>query len=300
MKILVIGGAGFIGRHLVDYLLDNHEICIYDNFSNSSKEGIEFLIKKGADFVNGDILDYQKLEKSTIGIDLIIHLAAKTDVANSIVNPEITNEVNVTGTENVVKCCKENKINKIIFASSAAVYEESEFPINENSVTNPISPYGISKLAAEQKIKKYSEKFGINAITLRMFNVYGKGQNIQYAGVISKFIKNISEKKPIIIIGDGTQTRDFVSIFDIVAGFNCAINKIEGKRGDIYNIGTGHATSIKELAETIQDVLGKTKVIHKEEIKGEIKHSVADATLAKNELEFVAKRKLQDEIIKLV
>ena len=301
LKILATGGAGFIGRYLVDFLSSHHEITIYDNFSNSSKADIEFLITKGVKFVNEDILDYQKLQKSCIGFDLVIHLAAKSDVTDSVIHPEITNEVNVTGTENVIKCCVENKIKKIIFASSAAVYMDSKMPVNESSKTNPLSPYGKSKLVAEQKIKKISEEYGINAITLRMFNVYGKGQNIQYVGVISKFIKNISKEEPIIINGDGKQTRDLVSIFDVVTAFDCAIKNIVGKKGAVYNIGTGTSTSINELAKMILKIADKkTEIKYKKQNKNEIKDSVADIILAKKELGFIAKHKLQDEIINLL
>ena len=285
----------------MDFLSSHHEITIYDNFSNSSKADIEFLITKGVKFVNEDILDYQKLQKSCIGFDLVIHLAAKSDVTDSVIHPEITNEVNVTGTENVIKCCVENKIKKIIFASSAAVYMDSKMPVNESSKTNPLSPYGKSKLVAEQKIKKTSEEYGINAITLRMFNVYGKGQNTQYAGVISKFIKNISMEEPIIINGDGKQTRDLVSIFDVVTAFDCAIKNIVGKKGAVYNIGTGTSTSINELAKMILKIADKkTEIKYKKQNKNEIKDSVADIILAKKELGFIAKHKLQDEIINLL
>jgi len=301
LKILVTGGAGFIGRYLVDFLLHHNEVTIYDNLSNSSKADIESLIEKGAKFVNEDILDYQTIQKSCIGFDLIIHLAAKSDVTESVIHPEITNEVNVTGTENIMKCCIENKIKKIIFASSAAVYMDSEIPVNENVKTNPCSPYGKSKLVAEQKIKKISEEFSINAITLRMFNVYGKGQNYQYAGVISKFIKNVSKREPIIINGDGKQTRDFVSIFDVVAAFDCAIKNLVGKKGNLYNIGTGNSISINELAKLILRIADKKiEIKYKEQNKDEIRNSVADIVLAKNELGFIAKQKLQDEIINLL
>ncbi len=282
-------------------LLPHNEVTIYDNFSNSSKVDIESLIDKGAKFVNEDILDYQKLQKSCIDFDLIIHLAAKTDVADSVIHPEITNEVNVTGTENIMKCCIENKIKKIIFASSAAVYDESKIPVNENAKTNPSSPYGKSKLAAEQNIKKISKEFNINAVSLRMFNVYGKGQNEKYAGVISKFIKNILQSEPIQINGDGEQTRDFVSIFDVVVAFECAIKNIKGKKGDVYNIGTGCSISVNELAKIVLlTTEKKIEIKHREQSKDEIKHSVADITLAKNELGFIAKQKLQDELINLL
>jgi UDP-glucose 4-epimerase len=300
LKILVTGGAGFIGRYLVNFLQNNHQVTIYDNLSNSSKEDIESLIEEGVNFVNDDILDYEKLRNSCIGFDLIIHLAAKSDVVDSIIHPEITNEVNVTGTQNIINCCIENKIKKIIFASSAAVYMDSKIPIMENAKTNPLSPYGKSKLTAEQIIQKLSKEFEVDAITLRMFNVYGKGQNLQYAGVISKFIESISNDKPIEINGDGKQTRDFVSIFDVVVAFECAIKNIDGKRGDIYNIATGDSISINELAKMILKIADKKiEVKYKEQNKDEIKNSVANIMLAKNELGFVAKQKLQDELMNL-
>jgi len=301
LKILVTGGAGFIGRYLVDFLLPQNEVTIYDDLTNSSKKDIESLIEKGAKFVNEDILDYQKLQKSCVGFNLLIHLAAKSDVADSMIHPEITNEVNVTGTENIMKCCIENKIKKIIFASSAAVYADSKMPVTENIKINPLSPYGKSKLAAEQRIKKISVEFGVHAISLRMFNVYGKGQNYQYAGVISKFIKNISKDRPIEINGDGEQTRDFVSIFDVIKAFECAIKNIDGKKGDVYNIGTGNSISINELAKFILRISNKkTEIKYKKQNKDEIKNSVADITLAKNELGFIAKQKLKDELVNLL
>jgi UDP-glucose 4-epimerase len=300
LKILVTGGAGFIGKHLVDFLQNQHEITIYDNLSNSTKESIIPLIEKGVYFVQGDILEYNNLVKSCVGSDLVIHLAAKSDVAESMINPEITNEVNVTGTQNIINCCIENKIKKIIFASSAAVYMDSKIPIMENAKTNPLSPYGKSKLTAEKIIQKLSKEFEVDAITLRMFNVYGKGQNLQYAGVISKFIESISNDEPIEINGDGEQTRDFVSIFDVVVAFECAIKNIDGKRGDIYNIGTGDSTSINELAKMILKIADKKiEIKYKEQNKDEIKNSVANIMLAKNELGFVAKQKLQDELMNL-
>jgi UDP-glucose 4-epimerase len=156
LKILVTGGAGFIGRNLADFLLNENEVTIYDNLSNSSKEDLNPLLKKGAKFVQADILDYLSLQKSCVGFDVIIHLAAKSDVAQSITNPKITNEVNVTGTINVLKCCVKNKIKKLIFASSAAVYGNCDFTINERTETSPLSPYGKSKLDAEKEIEKFA------------------------------------------------------------------------------------------------------------------------------------------------
>ena len=293
---MVTGGAGFIGRHLVEYLLDNHQITIYDNLSNGTMEKISFLIGK-VKFIKGDVLDFDKLLQSSKNFDVIIHLAAKSDVAESVIFPEDTINVNVNGTINVLKCCAQNKIRKIIFASSASVYGDSSDIISEKSATIPLSPYGKSKLDAEIQIRKFADEFGFDAIILRLFNVYGKGQNDQYAGVISKFLKNISENKPLIIYGDGKQTRDFVSVYDVIRAIECAISS---ENSGTYNIASGKSISINELAEIIVSSSGKKlDIIHKEEKRGEIKNSAADVSLAEKNLGFFAKRTLRDELSKL-
>ena len=301
LKILVTGGAGFIGRNLVSFLLKENKVIVYDNLSNSSQSDVEPLVEKGATFVNGDISDFQTLKKSSESCDLIIHLAAKSGVADSIKNPGITLKVNVDGTENVLQCCAKNEIKKFIFASSAAVYSDSEKPIDENSDTNSPSPYGKSKLAAEKLIKDYSLEFQIDSICLRMFNVFGKGQNAHYAGVITRFVENILQEKPIQINGDGKQTRDFVSILDVVDAFECAIKNIIGKRGNIYNIGCGESVTINHLAEILEKIVGnKITINHVERNNKEVRFSLADTALAKKELGFVAKRKLEVELKKLI
>jgi UDP-glucose 4-epimerase len=296
LKILVTGGAGFIGRNLAEHLLKNNEITIYDDLSNSTKEKLAPLIKNGAKFIKGDILDFDLLSKVSQNMELVIHLAAKSDVSESVIHPEITSNVNLNGTINVLKCCAQNKIKKIIFASSAAVYGDcKDLPIKEESKTEPLSPYGASKIAAENEIKKYANEFGFDAIILRMFNVYGVGQNELYSGVISVFLKNIAHNKPLIIYGDGKQTRDFISIYDIVEAFDCAI-VVSGIK--TYNIASGKSVSINKLAE-ILSARKKIKIIYKGQKKGDIRNSVADVTLAEKELGFYAKRSLQDEFSKL-
>lgn len=297
MNILVTGGAGFIGRYLVEHLLNNNQITIYDDLSNSSMEKISFLISRGAKFIRGDILDFEKLLESTRNFDVVIHLAAKSDVTESVIHPKDTINVNLNGTINVLKCCVQNKIRKIIFASSASVYGDHENIITEKSVTVPLSPYGKSKLDAEIQIRKFAGEFGFCAVILRLFNVYGKGQNDQYAGVISKFLKNISENKPLIIYGDGNQTRDFVSIYDVIRAIECAISS---ENSGTYNIASGKSVSINELAGMIISSSGKKlDVIHEEQKKGEIKNSTADVTLAEKNIGFSAKKILKDELSKL-
>jgi len=299
LKIFVTGGAGFIGRHLIEELKKNHQVTIYDNLSNSSKSDIKKLLEEEIKFQYGDILDYQNLQKSCIEYDLTIHLAAKSDVAESVLEPEITNKVNVTGTKNILKCCVENNIKKIIFASSAAVYGEYDFEINENTNLSPQSPYGNSKVLGEKELEKFAKKYDIDAISLRLFNVYGKDD--KHSGVISKFIKNVSKKEPIVINGDGSQTRDFISIDDVILAFNCAIKNIDGKKGSVYNIATGKSTSIEDLAQLIIIKSGKkTTVKHKDASKGDIKNSKASVALAKNELGHIAKHDLVEDLSQIL
>ncbi len=294
MKILVTGGAGFIGRHLVEFLSQNNIVLVYDNLSNSTNENAASLVKKGAKFLKGDILDVESLYEFAKGVDVVIHLAAKSDVSDSMKNPEITNKVNVDGTANVLQCCVRNKIKKIIFASSAAVYGDCDNIITEKTLTNPLSPYGQSKLDAEKIIIKTCQENNISHIIFRMFNVYGKGQNKQYAGVITKFFKNISENKPLVIYGDGKQTRDFISIHDIVKAYDCA-TKLD--KVGIYNIASGKSITINELSKDILSSLNKKiEIKHTEEQRGGIQTSQADITLAKKELGFFPTKLLKQEL----
>ncbi len=302
MKFLVTGGAGFIGKHLVAKLLDDgHKITIFDNFSSSSKNNITHLLESGVGLVTGDILDYDLLLKSVSNHDFVIHLAAQTSVSESIANPKTTADIIVDGTVNVLKSCVKNNVKNLIFSSSAAVYGNSlNTLISENSQLNPLSSYGASKLVAEYNLRVFSKLFDLNCISLRLFNVYGNGQSPE-AGVIRKFLKNISDETPLEIFGDGTQTRDFVHISDVVQAFYCAIKNIESKHGDVYNIGSGTATSINELASLLISSKEKDpQVTHKAVKEGEIKDSKADISLAKNDIGYSPQMSLSDGLASLV
>jgi UDP-glucose 4-epimerase len=299
---LVTGGAGFIGRHLVAKLLDDeHEITIFDNFSSSSKNDITYLLENGVSLVTGDVLDYDLLLKSISNHDYVIHLAAQTSVSESVANPEITINIIVNGAVNVLKSCVKANVKNLIFSSSAAVYGNSlDTLISENSQLSPLSSYGASKLVAEYNLQAFSKFFGLNCISLRLFNVYGNGQSTD-AGVIRKFLKNILEEIPLEIFGDGTQTRDFVHISDVIEAFYGAIRNIEAKRGKVYNIGSGSATSINELASLLISSKGKDlQLIHKPALEGEIKDSKADISLAKNDIGYSPQMSLSDGLTSLV
>ena len=292
MKILVTGGAGVIGKHLVKYLLDKgNTITIFDNFSNSEEKSLEYYIKSGVKIVNGDIRKFDEILKETEDQDVLIHLAAKISVSQSILNPSETFEVNVDGTKNVLEACKKNYVKKIIIASSAAVYGEgsSGMKLIESAKTNPISPYGKSKLKMEQEIEKNNK---IDCVILRFFNIFGIGQTPEYAGVITKFIEMISSNKPLEIFGDGMQTRDFVSINDVVESIYDAIKN--GKNGT-YNIASGKAITINELAEFMISLSKKDLEIHHiSEKHGDIRYSEADISLAKSKIGYVPKLGLNE------
>jgi UDP-glucose 4-epimerase len=291
MKIIITGGAGFIGKHLVNYLLDKgNVITIFDNFSNSEENSMGYFIKNGVKVINGDIRKFEEILKETENQDILIHLAAKISVSESILNPSETFEVNVDGTKNVLEACKRSNIKKVIIASSAAVYGESvpKIKLKENTKTNPISPYGKSKLVMEQEIRKNN----INCIILRFFNIFGIGQTPEYAGVITKFIEMISTNKPLKIFGDGMQTRDFVSINDVVESIYDAIKN--GENGT-YNIASGKAITINELAEFMISLSKKDLEIHHiSEKHGNIRYSEADISLAKSEIKYVPKLGLNE------
>jgi len=292
MKILVTGGAGFIGKHLVKYLLDkDNTITIFDNFSNSEEKSLDHFIKNGVKVVNGDIRNFEEILKETEEQEILIHLAAKISVSQSILNPSETFEVNVDGTKNVLEACKKNYVKKIIIASSAAVYGEgsSGMKLKESAKTNPISPYGKSKLKMEQEIEKNNKN---DCVILRFFNIFGIGQTPEYAGVITKFIEMILSNKPLEIFGDGMQTRDFVSINDVVESIYDAIKN--GKNGT-YNIASGKAITINELAEFMISLSKKDLEIHHiSEKHGDIRYSEADISLAKSKIGYVPKLGLNE------
>ena len=277
MKIFITGGSGFIGTYLCKKLASLHKVTVYDNFSNSSKEN--FPVIENVTLIIGDILDNSKLLDSMKNHDIVIHLAAKTDVIDSIRNSDNTFQTNVQGTQNVIDSCKSNDISKIIITSSAAVYENSDNSVDEASTTKPLSPYGQSKLDMEN----ITVKSEINYSILRLFNVYGNGQK---SGVIANFRKNILENTPLTIFGDGKAIRDFIHIDDVIDGIISSMGSTSG----IYNIASGIGTSINDLAHLLIQLSEKNpQIIYKSVRKGEITYSVANTDKSQIELGFYPK-----------
>jgi len=301
MRVLVTGGAGFIGKYLVKSLLEKgNSVTIFDNFSNSTKTSINFLVKMGAKVIEGDITKIQDLQNAIKEHDIVIHLAAKISVSESISNPSETFRINVDGTNNVLIACEKNHVKKLIISSSAAVYGESppNVKLTEESVMNPISPYGESKMQMEQNVKKFALKHDIDYIILRFFNIYGIGQSLEYAGVITKFIKKIIKKESLQIFGNGSQTRDFVAIYDVIQSIH---NASAYDKSGIFNIASGKIVTIKELAEQMISLSGeKLEIKFLTEKQGDIKHSEADISMAKNQIIYSPKFELKEGIKELL
>ena len=295
MKILVTGGAGFIGKHLIKFLIEKgSEVTIFDNFFNSEKNSVAALVNIGAKIIEGDITKLEDITNATEKHDIVIHLAAKISVEESIKNPSETFYINVDGTRNVLVACEKNHVKKLIVASSAAVYGESlsGIKLTEDSKTDPISPYGESKVMMEHEIREFITKHNMNCIILRFFNIYGVGQSLEYAGVITKFMKRIAMNKPLEIFGDGMQTRDFVSINDVI---NSIYGAIENGKNGTYNIASGKTVTIKELAEFMISLSGKDlEIIYSDAKKGDIRFSQANISLAKKELKYSPKYGLEE------
>ena len=290
MNVIVTGGAGFIGSHLVEYLVKKHQnVTVIDNLKNGKLKNLQ-KVKKDIKFFKMDILNYNSLKKILKNTDCVFHHAALTSVPDSFTKAKSYHNVNVIGTENILKLSKEFGF-KVIFASSAAVYgDQKKIPIKENAKKNPLNPYGITKLKAEQLCEKYAKK-GVSVVVLRYFNVYGLRQNDNYAGVISKFLKNLSKEKPPIIYGSGLQIRDFVYVGDICkANYLTMTSKV--KKGFV-NIGSGKIKSIKQLANLMIKIHGMdSQPIFTNIQKGDIKLSQSDSTKAKKILSWKSKTTL--------
>jgi UDP-glucose 4-epimerase len=267
-KILVTGGAGFIGSHIVDSLVEQGaNVIVYDDFSSGHLENLS-KVKKQIKVIKGDILDIKSLEKATKNIDFISHMAAQLEVFKSVSNPLFDLNANTVGTLNVLQAAQKNKVKKVIVASSACVYGQPiSTPQKENHPTNPNWAYGVSKLAAEKYCRIFSQDTGIPTVNLRFGIVYGPRE--WYRRVLTIFIKMAIEDKKVVIFGDGSQFRDFVYVGDIVKLHNLALSSPIGGN-QIYNGGTAKKTSIKKLAQMVRQASKMDiKIIHENVKEGQ-------------------------------
>jgi len=285
MNIIVTGGAGFIGSHVVDKLIEHrHNVMVIDNLSFGKMENIN----PSAEFVKKSILDDLSQEFNSFNPDIIIHHAAQVSLRESIQNPMNDADINILGTINLLEYCKKFDVKKFIYVSSVAVYGEPEkIPIDENHPTKPTAPYGTSKLSAEKYVEMYDRMYGVQHVIFRYSNIYGPRQNEKgEAGVITIFINNLLNGKECKIFGSGEQTRDFVYVEDIANANLLALNKGKG----IYVLGTGTEISVNELYNKIKSMLynktGKDypKPIYTECVVGDVMRFAVDSHKAKEEL----------------
>jgi UDP-glucose 4-epimerase len=304
-KILVTGGAGFIGSHLVDRLLsEGFEVTILDDFSAGQMQNISHH-KNAKEFhlVRGDVRDADLAKKVVEDVDAVFHEAALVDAALSVKEPFLFNDVNVVGTLTLLRACADSGVRRFVFASSAAVYGNSEpAKKREDMLPMPISPYGATKLAAENYVRVFSELYGLETVSLRCFNVYGPRQGVgsSYSGVITAFLSRLLNGQAPIIHGDGRQTRDFVNVDDVVSANMLAL-KTKNAVGEVFNIAGGKALTINELAEILQRITEKEylKPIFTELRAGDIRYCLADISKAEGLLDFHPKVKISGGLSRL-
>ncbi len=307
MKYLVTGGAGFIGSHIVDALVDaGHDVVVLDDLSSGHRENLAGIIDR-IGFIEGDVRDAETCLKAAEGCDGIFHEAALVSVPDSINRPRDNHEINITGTLNVLEAARVNGVKRVVFASSAAIYGDNpELPKREDMLPEPKSPYALAKLAGEYYLKIYAECFGIDTVALRYFNVFGPRQDpsSMYSGVISIFSERIAKGLPIAIYGDGQQTRDFVNVADIVQANLLAMTTSSlrsnqesphqpptsndqqiGGNFVALNVATGTSTSLLSLLESLEVLVGQTAERKFLPVRdGDIQHSLADISKVRNGL----------------
>jgi len=301
-RVLVTGGAGFIGSHLVKALIDKCSVVVLDNLCSGSLENLYRVVEGGGiKFVRGDVRDKKAVRDAMNGVDAVVHLAALIDVEASVKNPFETHDVNVNGTLNVLDEAVKAGVKRFVFASSAAVYGDvNPMPLKEEYPPHPISPYAASKAAAEGYCLAFNRCLGLGTVILRYFNVYGPGQrNSAYSGVIMRFLENAFRGEPLIVYGDGCQTRDFVYVDDVVEATVLAMEG-DGLEGETFNICTGKPTSVNELIEVVKTIAWKDlKVVYDKPRKGDIRNNYGDPSKAEKTLGFKAKTSLKEGIEKM-
>lgn len=281
-RVVITGGAGFIGSHLADELVEGNEVIIIDDLFSGKKENITNLLSRdNVQFIQSSITDLNMLQQALKGADYVFHQAAVSSVPRSVKDPMLSHQANITGTLSVLIAAKDNNVRKVVYASSSSVYGDTPtLPKREDMTPNPQSPYAVTKLTGEYYCQVFEQIYGLSTVCLRYFNVFGPRQDpySEYAAVIPKFIKRVSENKSPIIFGDGDQTRDFTYVKDVV---EANILAAQSEATGVFNVGGGNRITINDLARTITEVMGAShEPIHEEPRPGDIKHSLADITKA--------------------
>jgi nucleoside-diphosphate-sugar epimerase len=296
-RYLVTGGAGFIGSHITETLLDlGHFVRVLDNFDTGSRENLPHP-SRTLEVVKADLEDPTAVSKAMEGIDYVLHQGARGSVPRSVLDPVGTHHANITGTLNVLIAARDAKIKRVVFASSSSVYGETPvLPKEETMLPLPQSPYALSKLAAEYYCRIFSHVYGLETVCLRYFNIYGPRQNpnLQYAAVIPIFIKNMLAGKPCVIYGDGEQTRDFTFVGDCVKA-NLLACEIPRGAGEVFNVCCGNQVSINGLFAFLKELMGdEIPPVFEPPAPGDIRHSCGQTMRAKSGLEFQATVTLKD------
>jgi UDP-glucose 4-epimerase len=297
MKALVTGGAGFIGSNLARALvLRGDEVRVLDNFSTGNRRN---LVELGDEIevVEGELRSYERVHAATRGVEVVFHQGALPSVPRSVQDPLTTGAVNVEGTLNVLLAARDQGVRRVVFASSSSVYGNSgELPRLETANPDPISPYGVSKLAAERYCVSFSRVYALETVALRYFNVFGPNQDptSQYSAVIPLFVTAIARGEPIAIYGDGNQRRDFTYV-DNVVDANLVAAEVEGANGLVLNVATGRSTSVNELATVIGQLLDRP--VGRDEHPpraGDVRDSWADIARAEQVLGWKPRVSLED------
>lgn len=283
MKVFITGGAGFIGSHLADRLLEvGAEVRILDDLSTGKRENLPD--HDALEFIEGDIRDTEMVSRCLEGIDAVVHLAAIASVQASIDDPIRTHQVNFDGTLNLLEASRRTGIKRFLYACSAAVYgDAASVPVSENVALNPLSPYAVDKLTGEYYLLHYHRKHGLAATSFRFFNIYGPRQDPSspYSGVISIFVSRLQRNRPVTLFGDGSQTRDFVYVADLADLLARTVYGLDGV-GGVFNVGTGMRYSLLQLLDYLEKLSGK-KIVRQHEAArlGDIQHSCADVSRLK-------------------
>jgi UDP-glucose 4-epimerase len=287
LKVLVTGGGGFIGSHLVDRLLaEGHEVRVLDNFATGKRENLLGVADR-IELIEGDVQSYERAHNAVGDAELVFHQAALPSVPRSVQDPLTSNATNVTGTLNVLLAARDAQVRRVVFASSSSVYGANpDLPKRENMATLPIAPYAVAKQAAESYCRSFTQVFGLETIALRYFNVFGPRQDplSQYSAVIPNFITAALDGAEPVIFGDGEQSRDFTYIDNVVEANICAMSA-EGVAGRSFNVAAGERTSLNRLVELVAEITGRPLQPRYEPPRpGDVRHSEADVTRAETEL----------------
>ena len=303
MRVLVTGGAGFIGSNLVDALVARgDEVVVLDDLSTGKRENLA-AAGGSARLIVGSVADYETVRSAAEGCALIYHEAAVASVQRTVESPVETNLINLGGTLNVLEAAREVKARRVVFAGSAATYGDNpDLPLREDANPRPQSPYAIEKLASEQYVKVWADLYGLETVTLRYFNVFGPRQDpgSPYSGVISIFVDRLLRGQVPTIFGDGEQTRDFVFVADVVRA-NLLAGSVEGVTGRVFNIAGGGPTSLNQLYGHLQKVIGGAERPNYGTVRaGDIRHSLADIGAARAALGYEPQVAVADGLARLV